>query len=109
MPADTTSLARTALIKELEQLRDAVKELSAPLAEDQFWKKPVDPGNSVGHLILHLSGNLNHFVGAQLGKIGYVRAREREFTDASPPSKAAALAGLDDAVATFRRVVEGLT
>jgi len=109
MPADTTSLARTTVIKELELLRDAVKELAAPLSEEQFWRKPLEPGNSVGHLVLHLTGNLNHFVGAQLGKTGYVRDREREFTNASPPAKAAALGGLDEAVATFRRVVEGLT
>ena len=82
MPVDTTSLARTAVIKELELLRDAVKELSAPLSEEQFWRKPLEPGNSVGHLVLHLTGNLNHFVGAQLGKTGYVRDREREFTEA---------------------------
>jgi hypothetical protein len=62
----------------------------------------------VGHLVLHLTGNLNYFVGAQLGHTGYVRDREREFTEATPPSKAEALAGLDAAVAMFRRVVEGL-
>lgn len=109
MPADTTTLATTAVIKELEQLRDAVHELSAPLTEAQFWHKPLEPGNSVGHLVLHLTGNLSHFVGAQLGKTGYVRDREREFTDTVPPPRAAALAGLDEAVATFRRIVEGLS
>lgn len=34
---------------------------------------------------------------------------EREFTEANPPTRTAALAGLDTAVATFRRVVDGLT
>jgi hypothetical protein len=59
--------------------------------------------------VLHLTGNLNHFVGAKLGHTGFVRDREREFTEANPPTKDEALAGLDAAVATFRRVVEGLT
>src|SRR5262249_55285354 len=68
-----------------------------------------EPGNSVGHLILHLTGNLNHFVGAQLGKTGYVRDREREFVEANLPERAALLANLDDAVATFRRVVGSLS
>src|SRR5262249_14516315 len=77
--------------------------------EQDLWKKPVDPGNSVGHLLLHLTGNLNHFVGAQLGGTGYVRDREREFTEANPPDKAAALAGLDAAGGTFRRGVAGLS
>jgi uncharacterized damage-inducible protein DinB len=109
MTTDLTAAVRAALVGELEGLRDAVKEAAAPLSEEAFWRKPVDPGNSVGHLVLHLTGNLNHFVGAQLGHTGYVRDREREFTEASPPPKAEALARLDDAVATFRRVVSGLS
>jgi uncharacterized damage-inducible protein DinB len=107
--ADLTAGLRGALIGELEQLRDGIKAAAEPLSEAQFWRKPVDPGNSVGHLVLHLTGNLNHFVGAQLGGTGYVRNREREFTEANPPAKAKALAGLDEAVATFRRVVAGLS
>jgi uncharacterized damage-inducible protein DinB len=109
MPADTTALLKHSLIAELEELRDAVRQLAEPLSEADVWRKPIDPGNSVGHLILHLTGNLNHFVGAQLGQTGYVREREREFTESQPPSKAAALANLDAAVATFRRVVERLS
>jgi uncharacterized damage-inducible protein DinB len=96
------------LVKELEQLCNDVRELAAPLSQAQFWARPVEPGNSVGHLVLHLTGNLNHFVGAQLGGSGYVRDRQREFTEAQVPAKAEALAGLDGAVATFRRVVGGL-
>jgi uncharacterized damage-inducible protein DinB len=102
-------LTKTSLIRELEQLRDAVRQLAEPLGEGQLWRKPVEPGNSVGHLILHLTGNLSHFVGAQLGGTGYVRDREREFTAAEHPAKADLLARLDEAVATFRRVVSGLT
>jgi len=102
-------LARTALIAGLEHLRDQVRTLAEPLSEQEFWTKPLDPGNSVGHLVLHLTGNLNHFVGAQLGGSGYVRDREREFTETHVPSKAEALTKLDDAVATFRQVVSGLS
>jgi|SRR5437879_2184975 len=109
MSADVAALARSALIQELEQLRDGVREVAAPLSEQQVWAKPVEPGNSIGHLILHLTGNLNHFVGAQLGGSGYVRDRDREFTEGNPPPKATLLANLDAAIATFRRVVEGLS
>jgi uncharacterized damage-inducible protein DinB len=107
--ADVAAGVKAALVGALEGQRDAVKAAAEPLSEADFWRKPLDPGNSVGHLVLHLTGNLNHFVGAQLGGSGYVRDRDREFTEASPPSKAEALAGLDAAVATFRRVVGGLS
>jgi uncharacterized damage-inducible protein DinB len=106
---DTAELARAALIEELEELRGEVRTLAEPLADRDLWVKPVDPGNSVGNLILHLTGNLNHFVGAQLGGSGYVRDRDREFGETQGPARAELLAGLDAAVATFRRVVAGLT
>jgi uncharacterized damage-inducible protein DinB len=109
MSADITGLAKTALIGELEHLRDEVRKLAEPLSQEQFWKKPLEPGNSVGHLVLHLTGNLSYFVGAQLGRTGYARDREREFTETDLPSKADTLRGLDDAVSLFRRVVEGLS
>jgi uncharacterized damage-inducible protein DinB len=108
MTTDITELLKSSLIGELEGLRDAVRQLAEPLSDGELWAKPVDPGNSVGHLILHLTGNLNHFVGAQLGKTGYVRDREREFTEGSPPDRAELLSNLDGAVATFCCVVEGL-
>lgn len=109
MAEDMTALVKTALNEALEKLHDEVRSLSEPLTEAEFWSKPLDPGNSVGHLVLHLSGNLNHFVGGQLGGTGYVRDREREFTETQVPSKTEALQRLDDAVEVFRKVVSGLS
>jgi uncharacterized damage-inducible protein DinB len=109
MTNELTTLVKTALIGELEKLSEEVKKAATLLTEEEFWKKPLEPGNSVGHLVLHLTGNLSHFVGAQLGKTGYVREREKEFTDPNPPSKEIALSRLDEAVATVHRVVEGLS
>ena len=108
MTADLTPLVQSALVAELQALRDEVREVVNGLNDRELWVKPIEPGNSVGHLILHLTGNLNHFVGAQLGGTGYVRDREREFTETRPPDRASLLAGLDGAVATFARVVAGL-
>jgi uncharacterized damage-inducible protein DinB len=109
MSAELVKQLKSSLSGELEQLRDAIKQLAEPLAEEEFWAKPGDRGNSVGNLCLHLTGNLNHFVGAQLGGTGYLREREREFTDNRPFPMATVLARLDEAVATFRRIVDGLT
>jgi uncharacterized damage-inducible protein DinB len=100
---------RSALIAELEELRDEVRKLADGLSDSQLWKRPFEPSNSVGHLILHLTGNINHFVGAQLGNTGYVREREREFTETNAPARNHLLKQLDDAVAIFRRVVGGLS
>lgn len=75
-----------------------IRELAMPLREDQFWAKPYPYGNSFGHLVLHLTGNLNYYIGAQIAKTGYTRDREREFNEPNPPSKEEALQRLHEAV-----------
>jgi uncharacterized damage-inducible protein DinB len=70
-----------------------------PLSNEQFWKKPYPYGNSVGHLVLHLTGNLNYYIGARIAESGYVRDRDKEFTDQQPPSKETALKAFDRAIA----------
>src|SRR5262245_11416831 len=72
--------------------------LSEELSAEQFWTKPYPYGNSFGHLPLHLIGNLNYYIGAQIAGTGYVRDREREFTESAPPSKAEVLRRLDETV-----------
>ncbi|MGA2415086.1 MAG: DinB family protein [Candidatus Sulfotelmatobacter sp.] len=75
-----------------------VHELARPLANKQFWQKPFPFGNSFGHLVLHLSGNLNYYIGSQIAKTGYIRDRPREFNDSNPPAKEDALKRFDEAV-----------
>jgi hypothetical protein len=109
MTSDFGADVRSALIEELQELYQAVGKIADGLTDEQMWMRPLEQSNSVGHLILHLTGNLNYFVGAHLGKTGYQRDREREFTETKPPSRTELLQGLGDAVALFRRVVGGLT
>lgn len=85
-------------VKHFEEFLGKIHQWAEPLTEEQFWTKPYPYGNSFGHLVLHLTGNLNYYIGAQIAGTGYVRDREREFTDAHPPSKAEALQRLDEAV-----------
>lgn len=48
--------------------------------EKNIWLTEKDIANSAGNLCLHLIGNLNWFIGAELGKTNYVRQRELEFS-----------------------------
>jgi hypothetical protein len=82
-----------------------IRELAAPLTNTQFWQKPFPFGNSFGHLVLHLTGNLNYYVGAQIAMTGYVRDRPREFNDSKPPSKEEALKRFDAAVDMVLRTI----
>ena len=82
-----------------------VHELAAPLTNAQFWHKPFPYGNSFGHLVLHLTGNLNYYIGAQITQTGYIRDRPREFNDPNPPSKDEALKRFDDVVAMVLQTI----
>lgn len=75
-----------------------MRSYTESLSDAEFWTKPYPYGNSIGHLVLHLIGNLNYYVGTQIAGTGYVRNRDLEFTDQSQRPKAETLAALDAAV-----------
>jgi hypothetical protein len=80
------------------KLAGVVRQLAEPLSNEQFWTKPFAFGNSFGHLVLHLTGNLNYYIGAQIAGTGYCRNRPLEFSDATRPSKAEVLESFDSAI-----------
>lgn len=75
-----------------------VKSLAEKLSEEQFWKRPYPYGNSFGNLILHITGNLNYYIGAQIANTGYIRERELEFAENHSERKDEVLRKLDEAV-----------
>jgi len=81
------------------------------LSSEEFWRKPYPYGNSVGHLVLHLTGNLNYYIGARIAETEYVRDRDKEFTDQRPPSKEETLMRFDRTIemvaATIRKQSPG--
>jgi DinB superfamily len=81
-----------------KKLAGVIHELATPLSEEQLWAKPFVFGNSFGHLVLHLTGNLNYYIGAQIAGTGYVRDRRLEFSDAARPSKKEVLKKFEDAI-----------
>jgi hypothetical protein len=86
-------------------LASRVRELAVPLSEEQFWLKPFSFGNSFGHLVLHLTGNLNYYIGTQIAGTGYVRDRDREFTEARLLPKEEVLQRFEEAVEMVLRTV----
>ena len=94
-----STLVGQSLSAHYDRVRRKVHDLVEPLSDEQLWRRPFPYGNSVGHLLLHLIGNLNYYVGAQIAGSGYVRDRPREFADASRRPK-------DDVLQDFDRVVD---
>jgi len=103
---DLKETIATSLATRYTKMAGCVRELAAPLSEEQFWTKPFPFGNSFGHLVLHLTGNLNYYIGAQIAGTGYVRDRPKEFTEASRPSKQEVLQKFDEAVEMVVRTIQ---
>lgn len=68
---------KTIFNRDLNKLK---AEIAAYQDEANLWKTTGDIKNSAGNLCLHLIGNLNTYIGAELGNSGYIRNRELEFS-----------------------------
>ena len=103
MPALTETTA-TDLAARYKKLAGYVRDLAAPLTQEQFWTNPFPFGKSFGHLVLHLTGNLNYYIGAQMAGTGYVRDRPREFSEAAS-SKDEVLKKFQEAIELVLRTI----
>jgi hypothetical protein len=99
------SLLQSFLLRELRSLRG---ELDHYPDEASLWITPEGLPNSAGTLALHVAGNLQHYIGAQLGQSGYVRDRPREFAARNVP-RAQILAEIDSAEETIWTTLPRLT
>jgi hypothetical protein len=68
---------KTLFTRDLERLK---REVELYVDESNLWKIEKDVANSGGNLCLHLIGNLNTYIGKEIGKTDYVRNRELEFS-----------------------------
>lgn len=84
-------------------LRTLDREVEAYPDDASVWREVPGLPNTAGTLVLHLVGNLNHFIGTVLGETDYVRDRDAEFTMRDVPR-----AKLRQAVADTAAVVEGV-
>ena len=76
MPSDLPAEIARFLLRELDSLR---REIEAYPDEELIWSLPPGAPNSAGTLTLHVSGNLQHYVGTILGGTDYTRDRDAEF------------------------------
>ena len=86
------------LAEHLDRVRARVHALVDPLSTEQLWHRPYPYGNSIGHLLLHVTGNLSYYIGTQIAGTGYVRDRPKEFADPSKMPKEQALQAFDAAI-----------
>lgn len=90
--------------RDLKKLTD---EISQYPDEASLWVTPPGVKNSGGNLCLHLCGNLQHYFGAVLGKTGYIRNRDTEFS-ATGISKSELLSELEHTRNAVSQTLENL-
>ena len=96
--AELKTIVATDLTARYQKLAVWLRDMAAPLSDEQFWTKPFPFGNSFGHLVLHVTGNLNYYIGAQIAGTGYVRNRPLEFSDTTRQPKETVLTKFDQAI-----------
>ena len=83
------------MVRELEGFK---REIALFPDDDSAWRTVPGITNSAANLAIHVAGGLQHFVGALLGRTGYVRNRALEFSRRSG-ARAEVIAELDRAIA----------
>jgi len=93
------------IIRDLQKLKD---EINAYSNESNIWITQGGISNSAGNLCLHLVGNLNHFIGAQMGQNGFIRHRELEFSLKDIP-RTELIKNIEDTIQVVDTVLDQIT
>jgi len=104
--SELAQLIATDLAAYYEMVREQTHLWVDPLTEEQLWRRPFAHGNSAGHLLLHMTGNLSYYIGARVAENGYVRDRDREFTEPEPRPKDEVLEAFDRTIAMVIETIE---
>ena len=79
------------------------------LSSEQIWHRPNEASNSVGNLVLHLTGNVRQWIISGLGGASDLRERDREFSERGPLPPGALVGSLRQTVEEACRVLSKLS
>lgn len=101
MTEDPSAVALDALrLRITKVFPDQIRASLDLLTEDQIWWRPNEQSNSIGNLVLHLSGSLDHYLNRALGGLDFTRDRAAEFAERRQIPK-------DELRARFERMIAG--
>jgi uncharacterized damage-inducible protein DinB len=86
----------------MPKIRACLEELS----EDEVWWRPNAQSNSVGNMLLHLSGNVQQWILAGVGRATDTRQRQKEFDARGPIAKGDLLKNLEEKVRDAKAVLQ---
>jgi len=107
---DPLELALAALRTRITRVFPAqIRAALEPLTDEQIWWRPNESSNSIGNLVLHLSGSLDHYLNRGIGGLEFTRDRPAEFAERRQIPKAELLARFDQMVANAEKTFDSLT
>lgn len=96
---------KTLFNRDLDKLKFEIESYEF---EKQIWTIDNNISNSAGNLCLHLVGNLNTYIGAEIGKTGYVRNRPLEFSLKDIP-KSELIEKIENTISVVNNALNNLT
>jgi uncharacterized damage-inducible protein DinB len=106
MDANSAALLDELQDRLLRMYPKMIRECVDQLSDEDIWWRPNAASNSVGNMVLHLAGNLNHYLGRGVVSSGYERDRPAEFDEEGPVSRQHLLEKLDEAMVVARQAFE---
>ena len=100
-----TAVLQTLFIRDLTKLRT---ELTLYKNQAAIWHTDKAIANSAGNLCLHLVGNLKTYIGSVMGKTGYIRKRDLEFS-LKDISLQELLQQIDETIQVIEQTLPGIT
>jgi uncharacterized damage-inducible protein DinB len=96
---------KTLFTRDLTKLKN---EIASYQDENAVWRSNQYINNSAGNLCLHIVGNLNTYIGAEIGKTNFVRNRELEFSAKNIP-KDVLIEKIEDTITVVNESLDKLT
>ncbi len=85
-----------------------IERAVAPLTDEQVWWRPNEEANSIGNLVLHLTGNVRQWIVGGVGKLPNERHRQQEFDQRQVIARGELLARLRRVIEEADAVLSGL-
>ena len=101
--AEFIACCRKHLMEEyLPKIKSSVEQLS----DDDIWWRAHETDNSIGNLLLHLSGNIRQWIISGIGGAEFIRERQKEFDERTRIPRAELLQRFESTLSEADRVLE---
>lgn len=92
----------------IRQYRNSIHVCMHQLSQEDLWWRPNEQSNSIGNLMLHLSGSLRQWIVSGIGGTPSDRVRQQEFDERSVIPKEQLVAQLNSVVLEVDEVLAGI-